>query len=202
MDRAQQQPRVGAVGRHELGALGRRDRQSPGIDARTVAATPARHVDHCGPARTRTRIGPAGAAGQLVRLAAPVAALDVVPAADRVSGTASGTDRPRWPDGVCCPSNTRTRVDGDGAIAVVIAVTAPGDVLTDLQRFEMVVLAQLQQVGLPRRQRLRRRHGAPGHVQQPASRAQGHLGPGHSRPVALHSKMTAAAGRGPVRCPR
>jgi len=29
------------------------------------------------------------------------------------------------------------------------AVTAPGDVLTDLQRFETVVLAQLQQVGLP-----------------------------------------------------
>jgi len=32
----------------------------------------------------------------LVRLTAPVAALDVVPAADRVSGTASGTDHPLW----------------------------------------------------------------------------------------------------------
>ena len=32
----------------------------------------------------------------LVRLTTPLSTLDVVPAADRVSGTASGTDHPLW----------------------------------------------------------------------------------------------------------
>ena len=34
----------------------------------------------------------------LVRLTTPLSTLDVVPAADRVSGTASGTDCPQWPE--------------------------------------------------------------------------------------------------------